>query len=73
MQRNRFHIQDLATEFGISRQTIHHYVNQGILPPPEGRTKAAAYTTVHWQRLRMIQQAREQKLTLADLKERFSR
>lgn len=73
MQRNRFSIQDLASEFGISRQTIHHYIHQGILPPPEGRTKAASYTTVHWQRLRSIQQAREQKITLADLKERFSR
>lgn len=67
-----FSISELSSLSGVAVSTIRYYVRRGLLPRPEGTTKAARYTNAHLVRLRAIQQARERNVTLEDLRERYS-
>jgi DNA-binding transcriptional MerR regulator len=62
MPRKRMRISELARESGISRETIHYYLREGLLPPPvkTGRT-AALYDQAHLERLRLIRRLRDEK------------
>ncbi len=44
---------------GLPRRTIHFYVAEGLLPPPDGRGRSARYSTEHLIRLELIQILRE--------------
>lgn len=66
-------IQQLVHESGVARRTIYFYVQQGILPPPQGAGLAAYYTREHLVRLRLIPFLREQGLRLDSIRERFNR
>lgn len=65
-------IRQLSDLSGIAVGTIRWYVSIGLLPPPQGVTRAARYSNEHLVRLRAIKQARERNVTLEDLKDRFS-
>ena len=39
---------------GLSRRTIHYYVQRGLLPPPEGGGRGHFYTAEHVERIRRI-------------------
>jgi DNA-binding transcriptional MerR regulator len=67
-----YDIQKLITESGVPRRTIHFYVQQGILPPPQGAGLAAFYTEEHLLRLRLIPILRQQGLRLDEIRQRFS-
>lgn len=49
-------MRDLTKEAGLSRQAIHFYIDEGLLPPPakKGRN-SAVYSREHLERLRWIQ------------------
>ena len=49
-----YDIQELVTQSGVPRRTIYFYVQQGILPPPEGAGLAAHYNEEHLLRLQLI-------------------
>lgn len=66
-------IQQLVNESGVPRRTIYFYVQQGLLPPPQGAGLAAYYTHAHLVRLRLIPILRRQGLRLDSIRERFSR
>lgn len=71
MDNETYDIQELMKVSGIPRRTIHFYVQQRLLPPPEGAGLAAYYTGQHLVRLRLIPILRQQGLRLDDIRQRF--
>ena len=47
-------ISQLTTAAGLSRRAVRFYVQQGLLPPPEGRGRASHYRPEHLARLKNI-------------------
>ena len=72
MDSLRYDIQELVKASGVPRRTIHFYVQQGILPPPEGAGLGARYSEEHLNRLRLSPVLREQGLRLDDIRARFA-
>jgi DNA-binding transcriptional MerR regulator len=68
-----YDIQRLVNETGVPRRTIYFYVQQGILPPPEGAGLAAHYGENHLLRLRLIPVLRQRGLRLDDIRARFTK
>lgn len=66
-------IDDLAEAVGVPTRTIRYYITEGLLPGPEGRGKATAYTEEHLLRLRLIRSLTEQRVPLSEIRERLSR
>lgn len=66
-------IQELVSASGVPRRTIYFYVQQGLLPPPNGAGLAAHYTDGHLLRLQLIPILRQQGLRLDEIRERFSK
>ncbi len=60
MPPGRYRMRDLISQTGLSRETIHHYLSEGLLPPAikTGRN-TALYTELHLERLRRIQDLRD--------------
>lgn len=60
---SRFRIADLVRRSGMSRETIHYYLREGLLQEPEktGRN-AALYNDAHVRRLSLIRSLREEHL-----------
>ena len=71
MAGERFDIQGLSDASGVSRRTIHFYVQQGLLPPPNGAGLSASYNENHLLRLRLIPVLRQQGLRLDEIRQRF--
>ncbi|MBL8537943.1 MAG: MerR family transcriptional regulator [Hyphomonadaceae bacterium] len=63
-------MRDLTSEAGLSRQAIHFYIDEGLLPPPhKKRRNSAVYSHEHLERLRWIQRLqREHFLSLNAIK-----
>ncbi|HEY9076527.1 MAG TPA: helix-turn-helix domain-containing protein [Anaerolineaceae bacterium] len=66
-----YDIQMLVEKSGVSRRTIYFYIQQGILPAPQGAGLAARYTEEHLTRLRLIPVLRQQGLRLDQIRQRF--
>jgi DNA-binding transcriptional MerR regulator len=60
--RKRMRMAELARASGVSRDTIHYYLREGLLPKPlkSGKT-VAYYDDAHLERLRLIRRLREEK------------
>ena len=58
---------ELAEQSGASARTIRFYIARGLLPPPEGAGRAAAYGPRHLERLKKIRALQAQGLTLAEI------
>jgi DNA-binding transcriptional MerR regulator len=53
---------ELAQASGVSRDTIHYYLREGLLPKPvKGGKTVAYYDEAHLERLRLIRRFREEK------------
>lgn len=50
----RYGIGELAELAGVSRRTVHFYVQQGLLEPPIGRGRGSHYTAAHLEQLRRV-------------------
>lgn len=50
----RYSIGEMSELTGLSRRTIHYYVQRGLLPPPEGGGRGHYYTPEHLDRIRRI-------------------
>ena len=72
MNDEDFSIQDLCDQTGMSRRTIHFYIQQQILPPPSGSGLGARYQAVHLLRLRLIPILRQQGLRLDEIRQKFN-
>ncbi len=64
-------IADLENLTGVNRRNIHFYVQQGVLPPPEGAGLAARYGEEHLLRLRAIPLLRNRGLRLDEIRARL--
>ncbi len=71
MTADTYDIQELVAQSGVPRRTIYFYVQQGILPPPEGAGLAAHYTEDHLLRQRLSPLLRQQGLRLDEIRARF--
>lgn len=67
--KDRFTIEDLVTETGLSRRTIRFYVERGLLAPPAGRGRGGFYDMSHLARLLEIKHAREAGHSLESIRE----
>lgn len=66
-----YSIQDLCDQTSLPRRTIHFYVQQGILPPPEGAGPGARYAETHLLCLKLIPHLRRAGLKLDDIRARL--
>ena len=71
MDEVRLSIRELATRTSTSIRTIRYYLAAGILPSSGARGKAASYGEEHELRLRLVRRLVEQRVPLADIKERL--
>lgn len=62
---------ELARQTGFSREMIHYYLREGLLPPPsKTHPNVAFYDSSHVERLRLIRRLKEERrLTVAEIKE----
>jgi DNA-binding transcriptional MerR regulator len=70
-EQTGFTIDDLAASVGIPIRTIRFYVSQGLLPGPGARGKLATYSDEHLLRLRLIRRLVDQRVPLAEIRERL--
>lgn len=68
----RYTISDLERETGVTGRTIRYYIAEGLLQPAFGRGPSATYDSDHLLRLRLIQQLKDSRLPLAEIKERLA-
>ena len=55
-------MKDLMRESGLSRETVHFYIAEGLLPPGRKTSRTTAeYSQEHVERLRWIRLAREEQ------------
>lgn len=65
-------IGELARRAEVSTRTIRFYVEIGLLPPPEGAGRVAAYTHEHLERLERIRELKELRLSLDEIRDTLS-
>ena len=66
-----YSIQDLCDQTSLPRRTIHFYVQQGLLPPPEGAGVGARYTETHLLSLQLVPLLRRKGLKLDAIRDRL--
>ncbi|MBI4493159.1 MAG: MerR family transcriptional regulator [Chloroflexi bacterium] len=66
-------IEALAEQVEVPVRTIRFYIAEGLLPGPEGRGKAACYGEEHLLLLRLVRRLAEQRVPLAEQRERLAR
>jgi DNA-binding transcriptional MerR regulator len=67
-----FRARELARLAGTTVRTIHYYVSEGLLPPPEGLRRHAIYTRAHLARLQVIAALRDEGLSLTAIRNRIT-
>jgi DNA-binding transcriptional MerR regulator len=65
-------IEELADQVGVPVRTIRYYIAEGLLPGPGARGKAASYGEAHALRLRLVRRLVEQRVPLAEIRERVT-
>ena len=65
-------IGELVSLSGVNRRNIHFYVQQGLLPPPQGAGLGARYSDEHLLCLRAIPLLRNRGLRLDEIRERLT-
>lgn len=65
-------IEQLATLSATPRRTIRFYVQEGLLPPPDGERRGAKYSDTHLERLLAIRRLQQDGLSLEAIKRRLS-
>jgi DNA-binding transcriptional MerR regulator len=68
----RYSVKELAMRAGVTPRTIHYYVGEGLLPPPEGGGPASAYGEDHLLRLQLIRRLKDEYLPLAEIRRRLA-
>lgn len=65
-------IGELVSLSGVNRRNVHFYVQQGLLPPPQGAGLGARYGDEHLLCLRAIPVLRNRGLRLDEIRERLA-
>jgi DNA-binding transcriptional MerR regulator len=69
---NGLSIKDIGTQAGVTPRTVHFYIQQGLLPPPDGAGRGARYTEAHLARLRLIRRLQREHLPLNEIRRRLA-
>jgi DNA-binding transcriptional MerR regulator len=69
MYMDMYNIDNLASLSGLSRRTIHYYVQRGLLEPPEGGGRGSYYTESHLRALKRIAELAAQGVPLIHMKD----
>src|SRR5262245_11099464 len=64
-------IEELAARVDVPVRTVRYYIAEGLLPGPGARGRAAAYGEEHLLRLRLIRRLVEQRVPLAEIRQRL--
>ena len=67
----RYTIGELAELTGISRRSVHYYVQRGLVPPSLGRGRGHYYTDDHLERIRAVKKLQSMGLSLEEIERRF--
>ena len=59
-----YRVEELAAEAGISVESLRAYQSRGLLPPPRHEGRVALYGARHLDRLRLINELKEQGYSL---------
>lgn len=70
--RTEFNLEELAERAGVPVRTVRFYIAEGLLTGPRGRGTAATYSEGHLARLRLIRLLVEQRVPLAEIRERLA-
>ncbi len=65
MKNAIYTIDQVCEKTGLSRRTVHYYVQKGLLERPEGRGRGGLYAQEHVDRLAEIRTLQEHGWTLA--------
>jgi DNA-binding transcriptional MerR regulator len=68
---DRYTRAELEALTGINGRTIRYYITEGLLQPAYGRGSTATYDHDHYLRLQAINQLKEQRLPLKEIKDRL--
>ena len=66
-------LTDLVERTGISTRTIRFYIQQGVMPGPDGMGPKSTYHEGHLARLQLIRAWQEQFLPLAEIRNRLEK
>lgn len=64
----RYAVGDLATLGGVSRRTVRYYVQEGLIPVPEGLGRGNHYGPAHLEALLRVKAMQEHGQTLDDIR-----
>lgn len=64
MNETQYSIGQLAELANVSRRTVHFYVQQELIDPPEGRGRGSFYTARHLEQLQRVLKLQREGLPL---------
>jgi len=67
-----YRIGELAEKSGLSKRTIHYYLNRGLLPPPRGAGPRSFYTRGHLLRLELLKELQTRYWPLDKIREHLN-
>lgn len=73
LSEQRYRLDELAAEAGVSSRTVRYYVQRGLLPAPEFRGRDTTYGPEHLARLRAIKRLQEAWLPLDQIQAELER
>jgi DNA-binding transcriptional MerR regulator len=65
-------IKEVAAKAGVTPRTVHFYIQQGLLPPPEGGGRGARYSDAHLARLKLIRRLQAEHLPLNEIRRQLA-
>ncbi len=71
-ETEEYSLKDLCREAEVTERTIRYYIQEDLLPPPEGAGQATRYTGEHLLRLRIIRRLKEEYLPLSEIRRRLT-
>jgi DNA-binding transcriptional MerR regulator len=64
-------LSELCALVDVTPRTVHFYIQQGLLPGPDGTGRGAKYGPRHVVRLRLIKRLQKEHLPLAEIRRRL--
>lgn len=68
MQQKTYRLKELCRAADVTERTVRYYIEEGLLPPPEGAGPFSRYNYEHWLRLQFIRRLKEEFLPLSEIK-----
>lgn len=72
MAQARYSVGEVVELVGITRRTLHFYVQLGLIPRPHGGGRGHFYTDEHLRRLALVKDLQSQGLSLNEIAQRVA-